>query len=101
MAMKICIIGAGAIGGLLGAKLALAGETVTFVEVNTIHREAINKNGLKLLMHSGEELVAKNVRAFPDMSGPGPQDLVILAVKAHHIAEVAAGLKVSIPRTPW
>jgi 2-dehydropantoate 2-reductase len=93
MAMKICIIGAGAIGGLLGAKLALAGETVTFVEVNTIHREAINKNGLKLLMHSGEELVAKNVRAFPDMSGPGPQDLVILAVKAHHIAEVAAGLK--------
>jgi 2-dehydropantoate 2-reductase len=37
--------------------------------------------------------VAKNVHAFPDTNGPGPQDIVILAVKAHHIAEVAAGLK--------
>lgn len=93
MAMKICVIGAGAIGGLLGAKLAHAGETVTFVEVNAVQREAINTNGLKVLAPDGQELVVKNVRAFPDTGGPGPQDLIVLAVKAHHIAEVAPGLK--------
>lgn len=93
MAMNICIIGAGAIGGLLGAKLALGGESVCFVEKSAVQRDAINANGLKLIMHDGTEVVAKNVRAYADCAGPGAQDLVIIAVKAHQIAAVAPELK--------
>ncbi len=91
--MKICIIGAGAIGGLLGAKLSLAGENVTFVEKSAAHRDAINKTGLKLLMHDGPALVADKVHAYADIGEPGPQDMVILAVKAHQIPAVAPDLK--------
>jgi 2-dehydropantoate 2-reductase len=42
--MKICIIGAGAIGGMLGAKLSLAGEDVTFVEPNASRTTAAKKS---------------------------------------------------------
>ena len=42
--MRICVVGAGAIGGLMGAKLALAGEDVTLIDVGA-HLEAIKKNG--------------------------------------------------------
>ena len=87
--MKICVVGAGAIGGLMGAKLALAGEEVTFIESHVPHLEAIKRNGLKLLMHDGEELVAREVEATDDMNGVGPQDLVIIAVKAYQIPSVA------------
>jgi len=93
MAMKICVIGAGAIGGLLGGKLALAGEDVTFIEKSAAHRDAINKNGLTLKMHDGPTLLAKNVHAFADMGEPGPQDMVVIAVKAQQIAAVAPEIK--------
>jgi 2-dehydropantoate 2-reductase len=93
MAMRVCVVGAGAIGGLLGGKMALAGESVTFIEKHPAHREAINKNGLKLLMHGGETLVAKGAKATENMAEPGPQDLVIVAVKAHQIPAIAPGLR--------
>jgi len=93
MAMRVCVVGAGAIGGLLGGKMALAGESVTFIEKHPAHREAINKNGLKLLMHGGETLVAKGVKATESMAEPGGQDLVIVAVKAHQIPAIAPGLR--------
>ncbi len=93
MAMKICIIGAGAIGGFLGAKLALSGENVTFFEKAKAHRDAINKNGLKLIMSDGREVIAKDVHATADMGEPGPQDLIIIAVKAQQISSVAPELK--------
>ena len=91
--MKICVIGAGAIGGLLGVKLALAGEEVTFVERHEAHLSAINERGLALEGHDGARLIAKNVRATADIAAPGPQDLVIVAVKAHQIPQVAAGMQ--------
>ncbi len=90
--MKICVVGAGAIGGLMGVKLALAGEDVTLF-ARRAHLEAIRKNGLKLVMHDGEELVARDVKATDDMSEAGPQDLVIVAVKAHHIATLAPAMR--------
>jgi 2-dehydropantoate 2-reductase len=93
MAMRVCVVGAGAIGGLLGGKMALAGESVTFIEKHPAHREAINKNGLKLLMHGGETLVANGVKATENMAEPGAQDLVIVAVKAHQIPAIAPGLR--------
>jgi len=89
--MKICVVGAGAIGGLLGAKLALAGEEVTLIDRGA-HLEAIQKNGLRLVMSDGAEHVAKNVRATDDFAAAGKHDLVILSVKSHIIEHVAPQL---------
>ncbi len=91
--MKTCIIGAGAIGGLIGARFALAGEQITFIERNTAHLDAINNKGLKLLMQDGEELVASEVRAVPSLDKAGTQDLVIIAVKAYQIPSIAPAMR--------
>jgi 2-dehydropantoate 2-reductase len=90
--MNICIVGAGAIGGYLGVKLALAGEDVTLI-ARGAHLEAIKKNGLKLVMNDGTEHVAKNVRATHDMAEAGPHDIVILGMKSHQIEPVAPQLR--------
>lgn len=87
--MKIAIIGAGAIGGYVGATLALAGEEVTFM-VRGANLEAIRKNGIKLLMNDGSEHVTRNVNATDDYVAAGAQDVVILAMKAHQVEAVAS-----------
>ena len=89
--MKIAIIGAGAIGGLVGVKLALAGEDVTFL-VRGANLAAIRDNGMKLIEHDGTELVARNVRATSDYTEAGVQDVVILALKAQQVEAVVADL---------
>jgi 2-dehydropantoate 2-reductase len=89
--MKIAIIGAGAIGGYVGAKLALAGEDVTFI-VRGENLRAIREDGLRLVMHDGTEHLARNVRATDNYDDAGAQDLVILATKAHQVAAVAGEL---------
>ncbi|MFC4931881.1 2-dehydropantoate 2-reductase [Massilia sp. GCM10023247] len=86
--MKIAVIGAGAIGGLVGAKLALAGEQVTFI-VRGANLEAIRANGIKLIEMDGEEKVAPNVHATDDYDAAGVQDVVVLALKAHQVDAVA------------
>src|SRR6266852_5489238 len=86
--MKIAIIGAGAIGGYVGVKLALCGEDVTFV-VRGANLDAIRRNGMKLVMSDGREHVASRVKATNDYTAAGPQDLVILAMKAHQVEAVA------------
>lgn len=89
--MKIAIIGAGAIGGYVGVKLALAGEDVTFV-VRGENLRAIRAGGMRLVMQDGTEHVARDVRATDDYGEAGPQDVVILATKAHQVAAVAGEL---------
>jgi len=91
--MKIAIVGAGAIGGFVGARLALAGEDVTFM-VRGANLDAIRANGFRLVMHDGTEHVARNVKASNDYAAAGPQDVVILATKAHQLEAVAH----SVPR---
>ena len=86
--MKVAIIGAGAIGGYVGVKLALAGEDVSFM-VRGANLSAIRAHGMKLVMSDGAELVARNVRATNDYDEAGPQDLVVLALKAHQVEAVA------------
>lgn len=86
--MKIAIIGAGAIGGYVGVKLALAGEDLTFI-VRGANLRAIRSAGMKLIMQDGTEHVAANVKATDDYSEAGVQDLVILALKAHQLDAVA------------
>jgi 2-dehydropantoate 2-reductase len=89
--LKIAIIGAGAIGGYVGVKLALAGEDVTFL-VRGANLEAIRRKGMRLIMDDGTEHVVTNVKATDDYSEAGPQDLVILATKAHQLEAVAGDL---------
>ena len=89
--MKIAIIGAGAIGGYVGVKLALAGEDVTFI-VRGANLAAIRQNGMKLVMHDGVEQVARNVKATNDYTEAGVQDIVVLALKAHQVEAVAKDL---------
>jgi 2-dehydropantoate 2-reductase len=86
--MKITVIGAGAIGGYVGAKLALAGEDVTFL-VRGLNLKVIRAQGVKLIMNDGSEHIAGNVRASDDYGAIGPQDVVILAIKAHQVEAVA------------
>lgn len=85
--MKIAIIGAGAIGGLVGVKLALAGEDVTFM-VRGANLQAIRANGMKLIDHDGSEHVARHVKATNDYAEAGVQDIVVLAMKAHQVEAV-------------
>lgn len=89
--MKIAIIGAGAIGGYVGAKLALAGEDVTFI-VRGENLAAIGRRGMKLVMHDGSEQVATTVKATDDYALAGPQDVVILAMKAHQLEAIVEQL---------
>ncbi|MDB5799030.1 MAG: ketopantoate reductase [Paucimonas sp.] len=86
--MKIAIVGAGGIGGYVGAKFALAGEDVTFL-VRGANLEAIRRNGIKLIEADGSMQVATNVRATNDYAEAGVQDLVILALKANQVEAVA------------
>jgi 2-dehydropantoate 2-reductase len=83
---KICVVGAGAIGGLLAAKFALAGEDVTVIDQGA-HLAAIQKNGLKLEWHDGKVQTAK-MRAVNKPVDAGKQDIVVLAVKAHFLDQV-------------
>ncbi len=83
--MKICVIGAGAIGGLLAAKLAHAGEHVSVV-ARGAHLASIVSDGLTLL-EDGDKIVAR-VNASERIAEVGQQDLIILGMKAHQVAAV-------------
>jgi 2-dehydropantoate 2-reductase len=86
--MKVAVIGAGAIGGLVGARLALAGEDVTFI-VRGDNLAAIRSQGIKLIESDGRERVASQVKATSDYAQAGAQDIVVLAMKAHQVEAVA------------
>lgn len=89
--MKIAIVGAGAIGGYLGVKLALAGEQVTFI-ARGANLAALREHGMKLLEEDGTVHHAVDVRAFERTAEAGPQDVILLTVKAHQVAPLAPQL---------
>ena len=86
--MKIAIIGVGAIGGYVGARLAHCGEDVTFI-ARGANLEALQSRGIRLLMGDGSEQAVPRVKATSDYGAAGAQDLVILALKAHQVEAVA------------
>ena len=90
--MKIAVVGAGAIGGFLGARLARAGEEVTFIARNR-NLEAIRANGFKLILEDGSEEHAPTARAVQRMADAGPQDAVLLTVKAHQVGDLLPELR--------
>ncbi|SAL39509.1 2-dehydropantoate 2-reductase [Caballeronia humi] len=83
--MKICVYGAGAIGGYMGAQLARAGADVSFVARGP-HLAAMQANGVRLQI-DGEEHTVK-VRCTNNPAELGPQDYVIIALKAHSVPSV-------------
>ena len=95
--MKVCVIGAGAIGGLLAAKLARAGEDVSVV-ARGAHLAAIASSGLTLIEERART-VAK-VEASDRIADFGEQDLIILGMKAHQVAAMVGDLPAIMgPRT--
>src|SRR5436190_21821405 len=84
--MKICIYGAGAVGGLIAAWLSRAGHDVSVVARGK-HLTAIRQNGLQVISAGKKETYA--VKAENDPKQLGPQDYVIVAVKAQSLGEVA------------
>jgi 2-dehydropantoate 2-reductase len=84
--VKICIYGAGAIGGYLGVLLHQGGADVSLV-ARGAQLEAIKRNGLKLLI--GDEEKVARMQATADPAELGPQDYVIIALKSHQAWEVA------------
>jgi 2-dehydropantoate 2-reductase len=85
--MKICIFGAGAIGGLMGAKLAAKGDVdVTFIARGP-HLAAMRENGVKLISEGVEQIV--HPRCVESAEEAGPQDYVLVTLKAHSLPSAA------------
>ncbi|KQP58562.1 2-dehydropantoate 2-reductase [Methylobacterium sp. Leaf108] len=89
--MSIAIVGAGAIGGFLGVRLAHAGEDVTFI-ARGANLSAIRENGMRLIEENGSEIHVTNLKATASMAEAGPHDVVLLTVKAHQVGPIAADL---------
>ena len=84
--MKIAIFGAGAIGGLLGVKLAASGADVTFIARGP-HLAAMQENGVTL--KSGGETLVVRPRCLADAGEAGVQDYVVVTLKAHSLPAAA------------
>ena len=88
--MKVCIYGAGAIGGYMGAQLATSGVDVSLVARGP-HLKAMRENGLRLRI--GDEEKVAHVTCTDDPVELGPQDYVIVALKAHSIPGVVDAMR--------
>ena len=88
--MKVAIYGAGATGGYLGVKLALSGVDTTLIARGP-HLEAMQRDGARLLI-DGEELVARPF-CTADPAEAGPQDFVIVTLKAHSAPKVVDAMQ--------
>ena len=96
--MKVCVVGAGAIGGYMAVRIAKAGHDVSVIARGP-HLAAIRSHGLKLV-EADQELVATNLSATDNICELGPQDIVLLALKAHQIEAVVDDLSVLLgPKT--
>ena len=87
--MRVAVFGAGAIGGLLAARMAMAGHPVTVV-ARGAHLAAIRADGLTLV--SGEATTTVRLRALADAEDAGPQDVVFATVKGHAMRAAAPAI---------
>ncbi len=88
--MKICVFGAGAIGGYIGCSLSKAGANVSLIARGP-HKEAIEKNGLTLITENMSENF--NLKVTENPKELETQDYIIIGVKAHAIANIVEDLK--------
>ena len=97
--MKVCIYGAGAIGGFIGARLALAGECQVSAVARGATLAALREHGLRL--RQGGALHSAPVQASDDPATLGPQDGVVIAVKGPALAAVAARIAPLLGPDTW
>jgi 2-dehydropantoate 2-reductase len=90
--MKVCIVGAGAIGGYMAVRIANAGHDVSVIARGP-HLAAIKSRGMKLI-EENDEFVAENFTATEFVGELGPMDVVLLALKAHQIAPIVNDMSV-------
>ena len=88
--MKICVVGAGAIGGYMAVRLGAAGHEVSVIARGP-HLAAIRQRGLTLIEGDDQRTIAP-AAATDDLRELGAHDIVLLALKAHQIEPVAADL---------
>lgn len=89
---RIAIVGAGAIGGYIGARLALSNTDVTLI-ARGAHLAAIQRDGLVLEYADGRREVAHPALATDDMAAAGPQDAVIVAVKTQALSALVTPMR--------
>lgn len=87
----MCVVGAGAVGGLIGARLAASG-TPTSALARGATLEALRRNGWRLI-EGDTEIVAPVLAASDDAAELGEQDVVVVAVKAQSLPELAPRLR--------
>lgn len=87
---SICVFGAGAIGGLIAARLEAAGTAVT-VAARGPHLAAMRAHGL--VLESGGERIVTRPRLVEDPAALGPQDYLVLTLKAHSLAPALSSLR--------
>ena len=90
--MKVCIVGAGAIGGYMAVRIANAGHNVSVIARGP-HLAAIKDRGMKLI-EENDEFVAENLTATEFVGELGPMDVVLLALKAHQIVPIVNDMSV-------
>ena len=90
--MKVCIVGAGAIGGYMAVRIANAGHNVSVIARGP-HLAAIKDRGMKLI-EGNDEFVADNLTATEFVGELGPMDVVLLALKAHQIVPIVNDMSV-------
>ncbi len=88
--IRICIVGAGAVGGLTGAWFARAGHEVCLV-ARGAHLEALRRDGLTLLSNGNRSVFP--IPASDDPADFGTQDAVFVCLKTHSIAAMVPRLK--------
>jgi 2-dehydropantoate 2-reductase len=94
--MKICVVGAGAIGGFMAVRLAHAGHEVSVIARGP-HLAAIRARGLRLV-EAEQELIASDLTATDRIRDLGTHDLVLLSLKAHQVAAVVDDLPALLGR---
>lgn len=98
MKMRVCIVGAGAIGGFIGTRLALAGQAKVSALARGATLDALRTHGWRLRMNG--ELLTAPASASDDAAALGEQDLLIIALKGQALPALAPRLAPLIgPRT--
>ena len=90
--MKICIYGAGAVGGLMAAWLTRSSSNEVSAVARGPQLEALRKDGLRVRDRASGKMGTFSILASDDPAVLGPQDYVIVAVKAQNLTQVAAGI---------
>src|SRR6202011_1287914 len=88
MGKRIAVVGVGAVGGYTGAHMVRAGEDVTFIDMWPAHVDEMNKNGLRITPHEGEEPVTVKVRALhlteaQQLAKEAPVDIAFVCTKSY------------------